>query len=141
MALTGCCRGRRSVEDTARFVNGQGPGIGASFLNGIEDFLSQLPVADPYLRWGPFFDGIGHDSFIGLLNHIEDFLITLDATNPEQFDRNWLPVQHLGSRVPLAWIHRKDGRVIDNPDYIARPESSQYEQALVGYELCEKASK
>lgn len=53
------------------------------------------------------------------------------------------PIMVIGSTEPLGWIN-KQGELRANPDYIApalRHESAQYEQALVGYELCEKASK
>ena len=120
----------------------QGPGISASFLNHIEDALSQVRCNNPYQRYGPFFD---HEwaGMAELFDHIEDFLVTLDSANLEQFDRDWIPYRMLTSPVPMFWAHRKDGRVINNPDYIEPalpPEPVQYGQALVGYELCEKAS-
>lgn len=66
------------------------------------------------------------------------------SNDSNDLDLNWIPIQPLISPVPIAWIHRKTGEVRHNLDYIEPalpPETAQYEQALVGYELCEKASR
>lgn len=59
-----------------------------------------------------------------------------------KFSRIWTPVQSIGSPCPLCWVDLMNGDVMENPEYIApalRSEPAQYEQALVDYELCEKA--
>lgn len=57
--------------------------------------------------------------------------------------KEWIAVQRLGDTVPLGWFDRF-GIWFPNPEYIEPallPEPGQYEQALVGYELCEKVSE
>lgn len=123
----------QSYQRYGPFVNGQSV-LGSSFFDGIERFLSQVESEEPYQCLGPF-SGVraSNTPLVGLLNHIEDFLSTLNVNLDRQ---GMTPIQPIGARYPLGWMGRQ-GEFVRNPYYIEpakRPEPVQYKQPLVEYD-------
>lgn len=124
------------------FVNDGPPPFTARFFNGIEDCLSQIQAKKPYQTWGPYVNESGPPVW-RILDHIEDFLVTLDI-EAALYEQDWQAFYQVGSPMPYGWYERHSGEFKANPDYIPPPgpagraEPAQYEQALVDYEQITK---